>query len=297
MPTPSSTSAGVQMGLWAYMTVLMWSFYDQIEDIAKGGMGWVCLQPCKDGCAQSHRVSYWENASTCPPSWLEKSLAGSTREPCTQVSRAKEAGMFGTGDVAIKTARTDGVDSSDNAALQRALESEARILDRLQATFCERVLRPVGLLYQDLDRYHGPTAHPHPSKLEGIVTEWCHGGSLFRWVPARSRPNPYTSRPRLPLRIRLEVARQLLEGLQHVHRCGIVHLDIKPLNVFLRGPPVELRDALPNYRMPLGNGKCKVLLSHTSAFAARTTAAPRRIVPQGFEPCVCRLTLCLETSA
>jgi hypothetical protein len=51
----------VQMDLWAYMTVLMWSFYDQIEDIAKGGMGWVCLQlTWKDGCVQSYRESYSE---------------------------------------------------------------------------------------------------------------------------------------------------------------------------------------------------------------------------------------------
>jgi hypothetical protein len=63
----------------------------------------------------------------------------------TQVSRAKEGGMFGNSDVAIKTARTDGNDRSDNAVLQSALVSEARILDRLQAAFCERVLRPVGL--------------------------------------------------------------------------------------------------------------------------------------------------------
>jgi serine/threonine protein kinase len=172
--------------------------------------------------------------------------------------------MFGKGNVAIKTARTD-IDSEDSAALQSALVSEARILDSLQAAFCERVLRPVDLLYQDFRRYCGPTAHSHPSKVEGIVTEWCHGGSLFRWVPARSPPNSRTFRPRLPLRSRLEVAQQMLEGLQHVHRCGIVHLDIKPLNVFLRGPPVELRDALPNYRMPYGNGKCKVPLPDTSA--------------------------------
>jgi hypothetical protein len=49
----------------------------------------------------------------------------------------------------------------------------------------------------------------------------------------------------------------MLEGLQHVHRCGMVHLDFKPLDVFLRGPPVELHDTLPNYRMPYGNASAR----------------------------------------
>jgi serine/threonine protein kinase len=167
--------------------------------------------------------------------------------------------MFGNSDVAIKTARTDGFDRSDNAVLQSVQVSEAGILDRLQAAFSDSVLLPVGLLYQDFHRYRRPTAHPHPSKVEGMVTEWCHGGSLFRWVPARSQPNLRTFRPRLTLRSRLEVARQMIEGLHHVHRCGIVHLDIQPL--LLRGPPVELHNDMPNYRMPYGT--VKVTLSHS----------------------------------
>jgi serine/threonine protein kinase len=35
---------------------------------------------------------------------------------------------------------------------------------------------------------------------------------------------------------RLQAAEQILEGLQHLHSHGLVHLDLKPPNVMLRGP-------------------------------------------------------------
>jgi tRNA A-37 threonylcarbamoyl transferase component Bud32 len=46
----------------------------------------------------------------------------------------------------------------------------------------------------------------------------------------------------LPERVALRAARQLLDGLAHVHRLGIVHRDIKPGNVFFRDDQVVLGD-------------------------------------------------------
>jgi serine/threonine protein kinase len=44
-----------------------------------------------------------------------------------------------------------------------------------------------------------------------------------------------------------ELARQLLEGLQAIHACGIVHLDVSPVNVLVQSPEAGAR--LPRFKI------------------------------------------------
>eukprot|EP00892_Ulva_mutabilis_P008114 jgi/Ulvmu1/5675/UM024_0022.1 len=68
-----------------------------------------------------------------------------------------------------------------------------------------------------------------------IATEVCEGGSLGDWLVAcRSRAKANGSSALLPFQQRLDIAYQVLQGLQHSHNRGYAHLDIKPGNVLLR---------------------------------------------------------------
>jgi serine/threonine protein kinase len=75
--------------------------------------------------------------------------------------------------------------------------------------------------------------------VRAIVLQHCGGGSLSRWLPippdsATPLGAPLLEQP-LPLLTRLELEKQMLQGLQQLHSAGFVHLDIKPDNIFLRG--------------------------------------------------------------
>jgi serine/threonine protein kinase len=73
--------------------------------------------------------------------------------------------------------------------------------------------------------------------LTGLLTEPCMGQSLDKWIPNPGSLARYVSTDhRLPLRVRLELAEHVLCAMEHMHGAGLVHLDMKPENVFLRGP-------------------------------------------------------------
>ncbi|MET9375179.1 protein kinase [Streptomyces sp. NPDC002992] len=58
-----------------------------------------------------------------------------------------------------------------------------------------------------------------------LTTEYCTGGSLDRLLRRRRRP--------LPVAEAVPIALQVLDGLDHAHRQGVVHRDLSPSNILL----------------------------------------------------------------
>jgi serine/threonine protein kinase len=80
-----------------------------------------------------------------------------------------------------------------------------------------------------------------PEKVVGLVTDYCAAGSLETWLRFHSfthpsEPHTMVGRSRMPWHARLELAEQILSGLDHIHRSGVAHLDIKPANILMRSP-------------------------------------------------------------
>ena len=103
----------------------------------------------------------------------------------------------------------------------------------------------------------------------GLVMEWVSGPSLERWIPTRGAA---------PLAVRHAVAEQIVAGVAHAHRAGLVHRDLKPANVLL-----ELRGAEPPKARITDFGLAKVIggrgrPSHTQTGHALGT--PRYMAPE-----------------
>lgn len=65
-----------------------------------------------------------------------------------------------------------------------------------------------------------------------IVLEYCKGGDLFELV---------SSHKSLPERDAAHILRQLVQAVQQVHACGLVHRDLKLENVLLTSPKNQKR--------------------------------------------------------
>lgn len=83
--------------------------------------------------------------------------------------------------------------------------------------------------------------HPHivscvyVRRLDGlprVFAEWVEAGSLSDAIEQRRL---YQGAPRNVLARILDVAIQFAWGLDHAHRCGLVHQDVKPANLMLTG--------------------------------------------------------------
>jgi serine/threonine protein kinase len=68
----------------------------------------------------------------------------------------------------------------------------------------------------------GTAAVTDGPELPFIVMELLNGGSLHRWVKTHGK---------MPARLAVTAAVQLLQGLEAVHAAGVVHRDVKPKNV------------------------------------------------------------------
>lgn len=81
--------------------------------------------------------------------------------------------------------------------------------------------------------YGNALAHPNLVRVldagknnEFLVMEFVQGTGLHR------------SYDRLSFRQKRNVARQLIDGLEHIHKCGFLHRDIKPNNILIRNDNV-----------------------------------------------------------
>ncbi len=118
------------------------------------------------------------------------------------------------GRVVVKVLRAEHLERRD---IVRRVEREGEILRRLAHPNLVRVL-DVGVT---------PAGRPF------VVTERLFGATFSEEVGARGR---------LPVVEAIMLVRQVLRGVDAVHRAGVAHRDIKPANLFLcrhaSGPPV-----------------------------------------------------------
>lgn len=91
----------------------------------------------------------------------------------------------------------------------------------------------------EAETWVGLGLHPHTvhcayvRRLDGIpcvFAEWVDGGSVAEAVRGGGL---YQNGPGPALRSALDIAIQTAWGLEHAHRCGLVHQDVKPANVML----------------------------------------------------------------
>lgn len=129
--------------------------------------------------------------------------------------------------------------------------------------------------------------HPHVVRLHGVFSAnpaACSDQQLLRlvleYVPGGSLSDVLRRRGRLPEDAIAGVARNVLCGLRHLHRLGIVHGDVKPSNLLvgLHGE-VKIADFGASLHVPSGGGG-----AHRAAGAEGTCAymSPERLDPEGF---------------
>ncbi|AVT33666.1 hypothetical protein C6361_34220 [Plantactinospora sp. BC1] len=153
-------------------------------------------------------------------------------------------------ELAVKVPRPELVWSpEDVASFEREAESWVELAPHPHVAYCAYVRRVDGLPL--------------------IFAEWVDGGSLAGAVRDRRF---YRHGARRSLRYALDVAIQCAWGLDHAHRHGLVHQDVKPDNVLLTGDGVakvtdfglaraaaraaarEGPAAVPELRSPAGGG-------------------------------------------
>lgn len=67
-----------------------------------------------------------------------------------------------------------------------------------------------------------------------FAMQFIEGPSLSEWLRRRSR-HPVASKRRIQLTEVRDLARQLLEALEHAHQQGVIHRDVKPENILWAG--------------------------------------------------------------
>jgi serine/threonine protein kinase len=121
-----------------------------------------------------------------------------------------------------------------DTVLERPVAIKTLKEERATAVACERFLREARTLAK-LDHPHVVPVHD-VGECEGIlyfVMDFLDGQTLQEQLQAGAR---------LTVRQVVDVGRQLLDTLTHVHGKGILHRDLKPANIFVIGGHVWLTD-------------------------------------------------------
>eukprot|EP01083_Nonionella_stella_P214444 772704_1 len=113
-----------------------------------------------------------------------------------------------------------------------------------------------------------------PNRALIIQMEMCDDGTLRDWLEARDEVDYIQS---------LQIFRQMVEGLHHIHKYDVLHRDVKPDNVFLsKKGGIKLGDF--GLSIPLFDGTCitniNAKASHanlTSGLGTPTYAAPEQL--------------------
>ena len=85
--------------------------------------------------------------------------------------------------------------------------------------------------------YMSVLSHPNLIEFYGAVTEGIHYvimefmdcGSLFNYIQTHAEQDA----PQFPWPSRLSILRDIIEGMKYMHACGILHRDLKSLNVLV----------------------------------------------------------------
>ena len=86
--------------------------------------------------------------------------------------------------------------------------------------------------------------------VDALVLEYCEGGDLIRRMVRREQGGPADEAAAFG------IWRQIVDGVAHMHACGVAHLDLKPQNVLLTNdadvPHVKLCDFSHSYIITAG---------------------------------------------
>lgn len=142
-----------------------------------------------------------------------------------------------------------GPAGSDGAALRRAFEQEAGILDRLGGDGGAAVVKTHGMV--ELTTARGEVRPV-------LIMEWLHGDVLAARLAADRR--------RWSLAEVREVLGPVARTLGLAHKAGVAHRDVKPDNIFLVTPDAEAGQAGRPTTKLFDFGVAKVAALHTRGF-------------------------------
>lgn len=154
---------------------------------------------------------------------------------------AEKRSVLATKQVALKLPRDEEVDLD-------AIKQEA-------AVWVHASGHPNVLPIIDADVYDGQVV---------IVSEYAPDGSLSKWIEEHDGRAPF-------IESAVEMTQGILAGLEHLHRRGVIHRDIKPDNILLQNETPLLADF----------GIARVLKVSTKS--TMTTGTPAYMSPEAFD--------------
>lgn len=140
------------------------------------------------------------------------------------------------------------------------------------AEFVERFQREAAVL-ASVDSPHIIVIHDHGT-ADGVLylaTQYVTGGDLRQYLVERGP---------LPVVVALDVFAQVLEGLRDAHARGIIHRDIKPGNVLLRGDRVDPYVYLADFGIAQSDGVAGETGAGCGSRGSLSFLAPERHVGQ-----------------
>lgn len=178
--------------------------------------------------AATDQVDSWQGATILADAEAEDEVVGTTLNSTYSVERILGEGAMGR----VYEARHTRIAQKRVAVkvLRPEYLRNAEVLARFQreAETAASISHPNVVAVYDVDRT--------PRGLPYLVSEYLEGIDLGRHLKQRKK---------LGLPTVVHIARQLCEGLEAAHRCGVIHRDLKPNNIFLVGD--FFSDGVPDF--------------------------------------------------